>query len=1393
MLTLETLSTFLPIDRRQALAAGATLPDRVVGAALFADISGFTPLTAALSAELGRQRGAEEVLNYINPVYEAIIGQLHQYRGSVISFAGDSITCWFDAGPNQAVSDACRRAVAAALAMQQVMGNFATIRTAGGSEVALAIKIGIAAGPARRFLAGDPDIHNFEALAGDTIARMAAAEGQAQKGDVIASQEVASYLSAALQVAEWREDDENGGRFAVVAGLNENVEPIPWPLLADGALSEAQLRPWLDEPVFGRLCGGAGFLAELRPATSLFLKFSGIDYDGDDDAGRKLDAFIRWVQGVLTRYEGTMLQLTIGDKGSNLLAVFGAPIAHDDDPARAVAAALDLQQPLPPEVSCIGERRIGISQGIVWAGACGGRLRCIYSVMGDEVNMAARLMGKAEPGQTLVNQPVAQTTGRLYRYQFLGAIPVKGKVEPLPVSAALGRQSGVAAAQPTLFANTLVGRETALAELHGYLAAAGAGEGQVVRLEGVAGVGKSHLAAVFARQAVESGWQVAIGTCQSINQEVAYTPWRQLLSTLLELPGEGRAAYLAEKLGTANPDWRLRLPLLGDLLGLAIPDNETTAGLEPRLRQQALFALVGEIIQWYSQQRPLLLWLDDIHWLDELSAELTITISRLIGRLPVLLLLGQRPPLDDDRPLLPALDHLPGYHFMPINDLTPEGVAALVEQRLGGRPNRLVRELVLAQAQGNPFFTEELVDALREAGYIEAEAGGGWQLSSQAYDALLDARCIHKVEGKWHLVENPPLHAVNLDLPTSVHSTVLARMDRLAERPKLALKVASVIGRTFHLELLQAAHPNRPPLAELEQDIETMGQRDFVRLEAAGEAKVYLFKHNTTQEVAYGTLLFAQRQGLHAAVARWHEQSYGNSQELTGLTLESPLAPYYPLLVHHWHRAENWAREGVYAGLAGEQAAKQYANEGAVRYFSRAIALAPAGEAATQYRLLLGREKTYNIQAKREAQAEDLQALRVITQRLRDSQKKAAVYLEEANFHRVQNDYPAAEKALRRAIQQARKADDLAAETTAYQMWGYVLRRQDRPQAAKRKWLRAIRLAKASGALQEEARSLYGIGSLYFSQAKLEQAGQYYQQAQTLFDTLGDQRGKIDCLLMFGGIHNERGHYTKAQQYYQEALALCRVVGWRYGETVILNNLANSYFELGDYETSQTHHLKIKEICREIGDRLGEALSLDTLSLISDQVKDGQAFAYNQEGVELVQAIGEQSAEALLFNHKGQILAGLGNLAGASAAYLQALQLRREMEEDSLALDDLAGLARVALRQGDLKLALTYAGEILAGLKDALVEGAEFPILVYLSCYQALQQNALIEGNPAALAQAQAILAEGYGLLQERAGRIQDQSLRQQFLNNVPFNRALLDAWTTAAPALPEDIRRHQQ
>jgi class 3 adenylate cyclase len=572
--------TYLPQDRVRSLARGEPLPDHTSGAALFADISGFTPLTEALTAALGPHRGVETLTDQINAVYDALIVQVDQYHGSVVGFAGDAITCWFD----DADGPAAPRAAACALAIQAVMQAFAAVTLPGGASTALTIKVAVTSGPARRFVVGVPTVQRIDVLAGAPIARLAIGEHLAAKSEVVIDEFTAATLGNRAMVATWHADAESAARFAVLTGLSAAPLAQPWPSIRLADLPTDQLQPWVLPTVVTHLQAGLGaFLTELRPAVALFLRFEGIDYDDDPQADKQLDAFICAVQEVLEGYEGTLLQLTIGDKGSYLYAAFGAPVSHEDDLRRAILAALALQQvgASQPELAPL---QIGISQGILRCGAYGGSTRRTYGVLGDDVNLAARLMSEAAPGEILLSGRVQQALAGQFVLDPRPPIPLKGKAEPLPVFAVGGalRRRAIRLEEPT-YVLPMVGRAAELAEATATLARPLAGQGQILGITAEAGMGKSRLVAEIVRLATRAGMAGYGGACQSYGTNIPYLVWKPIWRAFFDVDPRlllrKQLRLLESAIAGLAPDRVQALPPLGELLDLDIPENDFTRTL----------------------------------------------------------------------------------------------------------------------------------------------------------------------------------------------------------------------------------------------------------------------------------------------------------------------------------------------------------------------------------------------------------------------------------------------------------------------------------------------------------------------------------------------------------------------------------------------------------------------------------------------------------------------------------------------------------------------------------------------------------------------------------------------------------------------------------------------
>lgn len=1402
MVAMQPAAAYIARDRRSALATGASLPELTVGATLFADISGFTPLTTALVRSYGARRGADELTRHLNIVYTALINEVERYGGSVIGFSGDAITCWFAASSSANQSDlveAIRQAGTAALAMQTAMKNYQSIRLPAGDTVTLAIKTAVAAGPARRFAVGDPAIQLIDVLAGVTLDRMAATEQMAKQGELVLDEPTVDQLQPALTIAEWRTQPTTAERFAVVTTLTPPAAPVdPHPVTM---LPEAEASAWVLPPVYARLQSEGGrFLAELRPATALFLKFTGLDYDNDPDATNKLDQYIRWVQSIVNHYEGALIQLTTGDKGTYLYAAFGAPIAHDDDIRRAVTAAVTLRTP-PPHCPFIATTQIGISQGAMRVGAYGSATRQTYGVLGDETVVAARLMTHAPPGHVLVSQVIADAIGDEFRLQPLGEVKLKGKATPQPLYAVL---------QPItrsrqlydLYPTPLVGRAKELAQIATELAAVHQGQGRLVRIEGSAGVGKSHLVAAATRQAHQQGLTIVSGACQSTNQDTAYFAIRLAMRALLGLDTgdtpavETQIAQVTATVTAMNAAWSLRLPLLRDLLALPIPDNATTAAFDAKLRYEALISLVVDLVQSFAQRNPLLLIFEDIHWMDEASQGVVLALARMVQSAPLLLLLVQRPPVREHDPFLSEVAALTPQTHLSLEELTPEGIAALVQQRLNRTQptlampvSPLALSLIQVQTQGNPFFAEELVDALLDGGYLQPSADG-WMLSLALIQRLRNSGCLARVDTIEVVAADAPLGTVELGLPSTIQGVILARLDRLPEPVKLTVKVASVIGRLFHHELLLRTHPVQPADALLTQQLDTLLHRDFARLEQPEPRRTYLFKHNITQEVVYQTLLADQRQELHLAVAR----------TLEGLQPEN----VDDLALHYYNSdmLQTPVRDKAlhYLDAAGLRAKHDYANETALSYFNRAL------EIEERAAWLQAKVEVLHILGRREEEAATLQSL---TQQATSSPFDLALLWGE--YYEAVSNYAQAESAIQQSLGLAQSANAQEGQARCLARLGMLAWRQGNYETAEQLYNDALRMVEGKAFYRSvEAEIRYGLGLVCRQQGKFDKARVAFEFDLALNQQLENRQLEARSLNALGGIEHLQRNFHEAIRYYKQALTIREQIGDRAGVGMSLFNIAQSLGNLGNHSDAEPMLREALRTQQSLNNQWWQAIILNELGILHLTVGNlTEARNFIEAGLALSKNISQEGIQAYLLCNLGQVLRDSGALLQAEEILQKGLSLAQSQGDAHLEAIYLNDLALVSLRQekflnaierakksldkfqvlelnlsttSDLAIIATAqlgvhnSAEALATARQAIQilngcagEGPDFPQRDYWMCYQVLQ-------SLGETAQASQALAAAYRLLMRQAEQINDPIMRRSYLDNVAFNQSILQA-----------------
>jgi class 3 adenylate cyclase len=343
--------------------------------------------------------------------------------------------------------------------------------------------------------------------------------------------------------------------------------------------------------VVQRESAGQGlFVTDLRPATALFARFTGLDYDNDERAAQALEALVSQAQLVLQRHGGVLLELTIGDKGSYLYGSFGAAQVHEDDASRALRAAMALRQFFSTSPYSV---QIGLASGTMRVGGYGSSTRQSFGAMGDDVNFAARLMSIAQPGEILISGRVRQAVAAEFTLEARPPMPLRGKAEPLPVFAVMGlRQQRAIRLQEPAFALPMVGREAEMALLADRLSAALQGRGQILGITAEAGMGKSRLLAEGIRLARRQQWIGYGGTCQLDGIHTPYLVWQSIWTAFFDLdpalPLRKRIRSIESELEDRAPEHAEAWPLLGAVLGLELPDNDFTRALQPKDRKALL-------------------------------------------------------------------------------------------------------------------------------------------------------------------------------------------------------------------------------------------------------------------------------------------------------------------------------------------------------------------------------------------------------------------------------------------------------------------------------------------------------------------------------------------------------------------------------------------------------------------------------------------------------------------------------------------------------------------------------------------------------------------------------------------------------------------------------------
>jgi class 3 adenylate cyclase/tetratricopeptide (TPR) repeat protein len=608
------------------------------------------------------------------------------------------------------------------------------------------------------------------------------------------------------------------------------------------------------------------------------------------------------------RYEGTVNQFL----GDGVMALFGAPLALEDAPRRAVTAALALQRAIEPLSQEVQRRhgadfqfRIGVHSGPVVVGRIGDDLRMDYTAVGDTTNLAARLQGLARPGTVLISEATAHLVAGFFDVEELRELEVKGRVEPVRAGRVIAERGvlGRVEARAVSGLTALVGRDPELRALERAFEAVQAGRGQVVFLVGEAGIGKSRLRYEFQRGLAElpHGW--IEGRCMPYARDFPFHPIIDALRREFDIEdGDDDRAALA-KLDAfeaqAGGELESTLPYLRQLLSLPSGDEEVDA-LDAATRRSETFGALRGRFERASSSSPFVMVIEDIHWIDKASEEFLEYLIDSIPAARVLLLLTHRPGY---RHRFGDRSYATRLSLQPLSDTEMGRMAETILESYAVPP--ALHRLIASRAEGNPFFIEEVVQSLLEDGSLR-RSGARIELGRDLE---------------------------SISVPDSIQGVLMARLDRLPDEPKRALQIGAVIGREFAFRLLEKIVEAGDRLGPM---IEELRGLELIYEKAAHPELAFMFKHALTRDVAYDSVLSGRRRALHRLVGLAIEELY---QDRLGEQVEH--------LAHHFSAGGEWEKAFLYSVRAARKAAEAFANQSAVEHCRRALEIAEQlGDAA---------------------------------------------------------------------------------------------------------------------------------------------------------------------------------------------------------------------------------------------------------------------------------------------------------------------------------------------------------------------------------------------------------------------------------------------------------------
>lgn len=1005
---------------------------------------------------------------------------------------------------------------------------------------------------------------------------------------------------------------------------------------------------------------------ERRDVTVVFADISGFTTMSEkldpEELTLLMNECFRKLGAMVYRYEG-IIDKFIGDC---IMAIFGAPVTHEDDPERAILACLDMQsalneinENLDPALKKL-TIHAGVNTGEVIAGKIGSDLQMEYTVMGDTVNTAQRLKDIALSGSSLVGPETYNRSRHAFDFMALEPVHLKGKEEKVRPYEVIGRKWGSEFGLGAVHSD-LIGRDSELTHLKTGYTQLRKGRSSIYIIKGEIGVGKSRLLFEFKKFITISAPDIALIESRGVSYESSI-PLKTFADALRHYFMSGdistadpREDIVKEKLRVVFPDEQEAgdvLPYLYRMMNMTLEpqDREKVEHLDSHALQLQTFLAVTSLFENITKNKPMLLIIDDIQWLETTTIELVNFLLPLIQQNRTSIYLCYRVgTILSIKKLLATIDreYKDLVQEIEIRNLSAEYSAQLIDNLIGQEIPEQLKAYIIARSGGNPFFIEEIVRRIIESGAMKQK-----DITSET-----------------------------IQIPGSIDAAVTSRIDSLGKEPKYLLRIASIIGRSFPQELLEHVVKDR----EIYQHIDDLVASEFLVNIKKDNKPFYAFRHAMFQEVAYKGLLKSERTIYHKLIAETIENDF--TEKIEG---------YFASLAYHYHHSGNVKKALQYSIKAGDEAAGLFANEEALGFYNQALASAETNETRAallekiaDIELLIAR-----IQNAHDHFARALELEEDISARARLIERIARV-LEQTG--RLDESIAVMEKGVRTM----EGADSPGLVTLLYTLSNILLESKAETQRAAELVDQGLAIARKLKDRRLYAEGLRAKAHTLWRQGKNQEALDLVKESQVIYEELNDVKVMPFVLLLVAAIHRAVGNVTAAIEYVKQAIEYGERIGNKRVLAMCYNNIGAYYSFLGEHLMAIDYTRKNVMIRERIGDKKGEGIGLMNIGLMykylgqHDKVLDAYLRA-----LDLFESINEIRSTITAYELIGSFYVSHGNKEKALELYNKSYEMAKKTGDPALIADAFFRYGDYYLDVADLERAEEYLNKTQETLSD---------------------------------------------------------------------------------------------